>query len=75
VMILDSAWQLRYTEELKWCMQTLDLMQNLLTQNSYVNIIWHPKYVMGTSEVFLYNAKYNVMKKKIPNQFFLQDWN
>jgi hypothetical protein len=38
--------------------------------NSYINIICHPKYVMGTSEVFLYNAKYNIMKKEFPNHFF-----
>jgi hypothetical protein len=38
--------------------------------NSYVNIICHPKYVMGTSEVFLYNAKYNVMKKNNSQPIF-----
>jgi len=41
--------------------------------NSYINIIFHPKYVMGTREVFLYNAKYNVMKKKnLPTNFFCE---
>jgi alpha/beta superfamily hydrolase len=42
--------------------------------NSYINIICHPpKYVMGTREAFLYNAKYNLMKKHFPTNLFLQD--